>query len=309
MTYNGAQELTQELQGLIGEYLAGETGDMPFFNVHDGFQPGTGRINVYGAKPILGACCTDGTGGGNISTVEIPVECIKAEDRFCVEQFMQFVKDATIKIGASRTTLGSVEAVIADQWLTGMAQELSKLSWQGDTAGTTYTILDGLLKQIATATTITATNVYTAIKELVNALPQKARDKGVEVYVAPAIFSNMVSALSDAKFGYTENGKELSIGGMGDVVVRKAIGLAGTTDIVATSKGNIHWLTNVASDYTDALSMYCECDDQWLIRTKTIWGIGFGFADEAVKATLTTAQANSVMGFPVTVVNAAEFPA
>jgi hypothetical protein len=308
MNYINPLVLTEQMNGLLGRYITGEKGDVPFFVMHDGFQPGTGVIPIYTAKAILGACCTPGTGGGNINNVEIPVTCIKAEDTFCVEQFMQYVKDATLKIGAQRTTLGSVEAVLADQWNTSVAQETSKLSWQGDTAGTSYTELDGFLKQIATATPITATNLYEAVKQLVNALPQSARDKGVEVYMAQALFDNFITGLSDARMGYTQNNRELTIGGLGGAVIRAAIGLNGTTQIVATSKENLHWLTNMNNDYTSSLSAYSETNDNWILRTKTIWGVGFGFADEAVKANLTTAQASAIIGIPVTVTNAADFP-
>lgn len=295
---SGLQQYTQDMDILIGKLLNRDT-VLREFEPHTGYFPGPAVLRLYDAGGDLGECCEVPEGSGAFTQKLANVECILSGNEFCLEDLARYIHDAGMRFTAGRESAGSVEEVIMNQELAMVAKRIDTLVFQGDTTSSDPNLnkIDGLIKQATNSAdtvklTIDSGNIYTAIQQIITALPYDAYDLGdIDIYVGREVAGAFNAALIGLNFYNYNPGVRgiydpISIPGQAGIRIVPTRGLDGTNTIIATPRRNIHWLTNLQNDYMEMFWAYTEYHQRYYWRIKFLLGVLFGVDEYVVIATL-----------------------
>jgi hypothetical protein len=145
-----------------------------------------------------------------------------------------------------------------------IAEDIEVVTWQGDvvTTGTSYPVnlCAGLgYKMVADSdvidvalSAITSSNVIFALNEVYNQIPAAVLSKSdVVIYAATNVVRAYRQALANASAEAFYNQKDLTLSFL-DVEMKEAPGLA-SSEMVATYKSNLFYMTDLVNDISDLL--------------------------------------------------------
>lgn len=209
-------------------------------------------------------CSFSGSGEGTLAQKSFEVCDIKLNLEYCTTTFEQNFMSQFMRPGSNT---GEVMPQVFERYIIGevmkkTANDLEKITWQGNSATTSYpyglcdglekTLLaDGNVVDVAATASLTSANVITEITKVYNAIPTAVLDKGdVVIFVSTDVFKayQVAQAASGAGQGYNYAGeKESNFLGLPVIL---APGMS-SKKMVAVSKNNILLLTDLLSDFTD----------------------------------------------------------
>lgn len=209
---------------------------------------GSMYLNNLISAPFLqaGGCGWTPSGTTTVSRREIDSALIKVNETWCDKDLVNTYMEYDLKLAAGQKTLPFAQSFI-DQNIKMIAKGNEMLIWQGDTTGSTYTLIDGFVKILGDEATVVdattpstgATSGYTlsakpmeAIALMIAAIPAEIIDRDdLVIFVGQEIFKAYVAALQVANlFHYTatlDGSMELTIPGYNI----KLIGVAGLNGV------------------------------------------------------------------------------
>jgi hypothetical protein len=182
-------------------YLGGE--DAAFLHLIPGVKNSTKVGNASFPSVLQSLDCTFAATASNLSATTVSVCPIKANVSVCKTDLESSFLVEMMRRGETNYTIDTFMSYYWAELAKEVAQEVSVIRWQGNTAGTgaTYsgnflykTLCDGFEKLMladanvvdVTATAITSSNVIAALSAVISAAPAavKAKEAGAVFYVA-----------------------------------------------------------------------------------------------------------------------------
>lgn len=258
-------------------------------------------INLLDADPVFqngAACGFNASGDVKLTQRVITTGLIKVNMDLCPETLEATYAEYLIKVAAGKETLPFEEYIVA-QIAERIAAKLEKGVWQGDTGSSDPDLarFDGLVKIIGAESTAVkgtdakANGAYANIKTAIVAIPEAVLNQrgATRVFVSPAIFRALSLELVEKNlFHYNpENGapEEIAFPGT-DVIVTKAVGLAGVDKIYAGNENNFFYGTDLESDAEEIKVWFSDDDDLFKLKARWNSGVQVAFPDEVVEITL-----------------------
>ena len=213
-------------------------------------------------------CSFSGAGEGTLSQKTFEVCDIKINLEYCTTTFEQNFMSQYMRPGSNT---GEVMPQVFERYIIGevmkkTSQDLEKITWQGDSATSSYPLglcdgyqklllADAAVVDVAATASFTSANAVAELTRVYNAILPQVLDKGnVVIFVSTDIFKayQIAQAASGAGQGYNYAGeKESNFLGL---PVIHAPGLS-TKKMVAGSLDNFILLTDLLSDIpTDSTS-------------------------------------------------------
>ena len=208
-------------------------------------------------------CTFSATGEGTLSQKSFEVEPIKINLSYCKRTFETDYLSQLMRPGSNNAEVmpATVESYLLDQVAKQTANDLEKITWEGDTASVTYPLMraNGLIKKfladaavidIASPVALTSGNIVAKIGLVYDAIPATIASKeDLVIYVGTAAWKLYKQALASAsaETNFMQSYNELFYLG---VPVLEAPGLGANT-IVAAQKANLLLLTDLVSDFEE----------------------------------------------------------
>lgn len=251
------------------------------------------RLHYFSLAPVLQdgkGCGFSAEGATNITEKDIETAIFKVNDEWCNDDLLNKYAEYLVKFGADKNAESlAFEELIADELVKNINKEMERQVWQGNTASTATTdLIEGLLTQAEadneTITAATATSAYTAVKNVIMAIPEEILDDAV-VFVSPAIFRTLVFELLEMNNFHIapeeiEKGEFYFPGTT--IAIHKTIGLNGSSKIYASTWANMVYATDMMDDKEELRFWFS--DDADLHRVKVKWNAGVAtyFSDYVV---------------------------
>ena len=251
------------------------------------------RLHYFDLDPVLQdgkGCGFSAQGATNITEKDIETAAFKVNDEWCNDDLLGKYAEYLVKYGADKNAESlAFEELIADELVKNINKEMERQVWQGNTGDTGATdLIQGLLTQAAadaaTITAATSASAYTAVKNVIMAIPEEILDDAV-VFVSPAIFRTLVFELLEMNnFHITpeeiEKGEFYFPGTT--IAIHKTMGLNGSKKIYASTWGNMVYATDMMDDKEELRFWFS--DDADLHRVKVKWNAGVAtyFSDYVV---------------------------
>lgn len=314
----GLQDYVRLYPALL-EKLTYRDSVLGLFQAHTGNDPGKVLIRIYDANANLSNCCTTPDDTDNVNEKEVEAICLQSRSEYCETDLAKLLNDGSIRYTAGNESAGKAEEIITDQRLAAVQIAIDRLVFQGDkdSLDSNLNKLDGLIKQATDATdsvklNITQGNAYSAILQVILAIPAEAYDLGrVAIFVPKELESAYQAALiSLNQFNYNPGvivndnvNRRQSFPGFGEIDIVGTRGLNGTNTIIATPYNNVHWLTSLEGDHTTMKWGYAEYHEKYYWYVKFILGITFGIDEYVVVATLDPSVITTPYSQSVTIQN------
>lgn len=237
-------------------------------------------------------CGFNPNGSDTFSDKEIETKAVKVEKSWCYKDWEKAAQNYQIQWEAGRIKI-PFEEKISDSNLGKIQEGVEELVWQGNSGLS----IDGYLKQITeleSGSTIAASGITTAstivdkIDAVVEALPQRALKKGVNIFVSYTDFRAYVKALNatccanrpiqDAAV------EELDYLGDSRVKIIPVSGLEGTGHIVAAPEDALVYATDIENSENQYKMWENEETEKVNFRVLFRAGTALKFPDEIVYA-------------------------
>ena len=253
------------------------------------------RLHYFDLDPVLQdgkGCGFSAQGATNITEKEIVTAAFKVNDQWCNDDLLGKYAEYLVRYGADENAENlAFEQLITDELVKNINKEMERQVWQGATSAHSGTdLINGFLTlaqnedSAATITAATSASAYTAVKNVIMAIPEEILDDAV-VFVAPAVFRQLVFELLEMNNFHIapeeiERGEFYFPGTT--IAIHKTMGLNGSKKIYASTWGNMVYATDMMDDKEELRFWFS--DDADLHRVKVKWNAGVAtyFSDYVV---------------------------
>lgn len=264
---------------------------------------GKAHINFLEIAPVLqdgSACAFNAADEIALTQRTIETALIKVDGEICPRTLVGTYAEYLVRINATSEEL-PFEQYIIDAIVAELNKKIEKLIWQGDTTSADPNLkwINGFLKQagadasvIPVTITGTAASAYADILAVYNAAPEEALERGLSIFVSPAMFRAFVQTLVTNNY-YHYSGPQDSypdefIFPGTDAKVVRTPGLAGLASeaMLATFPRNLYYGCDVEGDSEDIDIWYSK--DNRTFRYEVLWnsGVAYAFPDQIVLGTV-----------------------
>lgn len=237
-------------------------------------------------------CGFNPDGSDTFSDKEIETKAVKVEKSWCYKDWEKAAQNYQLQWEAGRIKI-PFEEKISDSNLGKIQEGVEELVWQGNSGLS----IDGYLKQITeleSGSTIAASGLTSAstivdkIDAVVEALPQRALKKGVNIFVSYTDFRAYVKALNATCCANRpiQDAAVEELGYLGDsrVKIIPVAGLEGTGHIVAAPEDALVYATDIENSENQYKMWENEETEKVNFRVLFRAGTALKFPDEIVYA-------------------------
>lgn len=235
-----------------------------------------------------GSTCTwDPTGSDTFSQRFIEVIPLKINKEYCAKDFRKKWMNYQYNWEAGRIEL-PLEDAIANSNVAAAQEALEELLWQGN-SGLSF---EGFIEKASAETNVvdvefaSGSTATAKIDAIVAALPMRALKKGVDIFVSYTDFRNYVQEQNSACCSKREvlDAASETIGYFGDSRIRiiPVLGLEGMGAMLAASKGNLVYGTDIIGSDSVYKWIHDEKTDMYYLKVEFTGGVAIKFPDEIV---------------------------
>ena len=235
-----------------------------------------------------GSTCTwSPTGSDTFSQRFIEVVPLKINKEYCAKDMRQKWMNYQYNWEAGRIELPLMDA-IANSNVAAAQEALEDLIWQGN-SGLSF---EGFIEKASAETNAvkvefaSGATATAKIDAIVAALPMRALKKGVDIFVSYSDFRSYVQEQNAACCQKKEvlDAASESIGYFGDSRIRiiPVMGLEGQDFILAVSKGNMVYGTDLIGSDSVYKWLHEEKTDVYLLKVEFTAGVAYKYPDEIV---------------------------
>lgn len=260
-------------------------------------------INYLDTDPVFQnglGCGFTAQGTATLTQREIETGLIKVNMDFCPDTLLGKWAEYLVRIRATQDEL-PFEQYLMENIASHINEKMEKAVWQGDTTSGDASLsrFDGFLKLAdAESTTVKVsiaegTSAYDAIKQMYMAIPEAILEKGVRIFVAPAIFRAFTQEMVEWNlYHYSgpqdEVPREFVFPGT-DVRVVSTAGLTGTLKLYASTLDNMFYGCDLEDDKEEFKLWFSDDDDVFKLKVRWNAGVQVAFPDHVVLGTMAAA--------------------
>lgn len=241
------------------------------------------------------SCGFDPSGSTTYDKVVIGVCDVKYEDQLCNNTLENYWIGKFMKKGSVQDEI-PFEQYWMNEKMNKIAVELDKIFWQGDVTGQTgnLALCDGIIEKlkyaspsrvsVPSASGLTSSSTVIAdLQTLVSNIPDAIIDEDLTLFVDPAIFTALQSALFAGKYfnpqTFNVDGGTYVLPFKPNVTVVSTAGLAGTDKAILGKSEYIMWGTDLAPSDEPLKSEYNFRLDAVLVRYRVKIGAQIAYSD------------------------------
>ena len=263
------------------------------FNLVTGVK-GAQKLNLLDTTVVLqdgSACGWTEAGTSKLSQRTIEAKPIKVNQEFCDKQLLATSLNYEVKVAAGQKTLPFEEDFV-NGVMDGIAAEVEKTIWQGDTSKSTLNRFDGLIKILSGATLAgtysiqSGDTVSTIVSKTYALIPSAAYQAGnVVMYMGSDMYRTWIQELIANGNLVISNAVEdvampdsLLIPGT-NVRVEGVAGLDGTKKVYASYADNFVFGTDMQGDEEKAEMWYSQDNRSFRLAVEFVAGVQVAFPE------------------------------
>ena len=263
------------------------------FNLVTGVK-GAQKLNLLDTTVSLqdgSACGWTEAGTSKLSQRTIDAKPIKVNQSFCDKQLLATSLNYEVKVAAGQKTLPFEEEFV-NGVIDGVAAEVEKTIWQGDTSKGTLNRFDGLIKILSGATVAgtyaiqSGDTVSTIVSKTYALIPSAAYEAGnVVMYMGSDMYRTWIQELIANGNLVISNAVEevampdsLLIPGT-NVRVEGVAGLDGTKKVYASYADNFIYGTDMQGDEEKAEMWYSQDNREFRLAVEFVSGVQVAFPE------------------------------
>ena len=263
------------------------------FNLVTGVK-GAQKLNLLDTTVALqdgSACGWSEAGTSKLSQRTIEAKPIKVNQAFCDKQLLATSLNYEVKVAAGQKTLPFEEDFV-NGVIDGVAAEVEKTIWQGDTSKSTLNRFDGLIKILSGATLAgtysiqSGDTVSTIVSKTYALIPSAAFEAGnVVMYMGSDMYRTWIQELIANGHLVISNAVEnvampdsLLIPGT-NVMVEGVAGLDGTKKVYASYADNFVFGTDMQGDEEKAELWYSKDAREFRLALEFVAGVQVAFPE------------------------------
>lgn len=263
------------------------------FNLVTGVK-GAQKLNLLDTTVSLqdgSACGWTEAGTSKLSQRTIEAKPIKVNQSFCDKQLLATSLNYEVKVAAGQKTLPFEEDFV-NGVIDGVAAEVEKTIWQGDTSKSTLNRFDGLIKILSSATVAgtysiqSGDTVSTIVSKTYALIPSAAYQAGnVVMYMGSDMYRAWIQELIANGHLVISNAVEdvampdsLLIPGT-NVRVEGVAGLDGTKKVYASYADNFVFGTDMQGDEEKAELWYSQDNREFRLAVEFVAGVQVAFPE------------------------------
>ena len=263
------------------------------FNLVTGVK-GAQKLNLLDTTVALqdgSACGWTEAGTSKLSQRTIDAKPIKVNQSFCDKQLLATSLNYEVKVAAGQKTLPFEEEFV-NGVIDGVAAEVEKTIWQGDTSKSTLNRFDGLIKILSGATVAgtysiqSGDTVSTIVSKTYALIPSAAFEAGnVVMYMGADMYRTWVQELIANGHLVISNAVQdvampdsLLIPGT-NVRVEGVAGLDGTKKVYASYADNFIYGTDMQGDEEKAEMWYSQDNREFRLAVEFVSGVQVAFPE------------------------------
>lgn len=263
------------------------------FNLVTGVK-GAQKLNLLDTTVALqdgSACGWTEAGTSKLSQRTIEAKPIKVNQSFCDKQLLATSLNYEVKVAAGQKTLPFEEDFV-NGVMDGIAAEVEKTIWQGDTSKSTLNRFDGLIKILSGATLAgtysiqSGDTVSTIVSKTYALIPSAAYQAGnVVMYMGSDMYRTWIQELIANGNLVISNAVEdvampdsLLIPGT-NVRVEGVAGLDGTKKVYASYADNFIFGTDMQGDEEKAEMWYSQDNREFRLAVEFVAGVQVAFPE------------------------------
>ena len=263
------------------------------FNLVTGVK-GAQKLNLLDTTVVLqdgSACGWTEAGTSKLSQRTIEAKPIKVNQEFCDKQLLATSLNYEVKVAAGQKTLPFEEDFV-NGVMDGVAAEVEKTIWQGDTSKSTLNRFDGLIKILSGATLAgtysiqSGDTVSTIVSKTYALIPSAAYQAGnVVMYMGSDMYRTWIQELIANGNLVISNAVEdvampdsLLIPGT-NVRVEGVAGLDGTKKVYASYADNFIFGTDMQGDEEKADLWYSKDNRSFRLAVEFVAGVQVAFPE------------------------------
>ena len=263
------------------------------FNLVTGVK-GAQKLNLLDTTVSLqdgSACGWTEAGTSKLSQRTIDAKPIKVNQSFCDKQLLATSLNYEVKVAAGQKTLPFEEDFV-NGVIDGVAAEVEKTIWQGDTSKSTLNRFDGLIKILSGATLAgtyaiqSGDTVSTIVSKTYALIPSAAYQAGnVVMYMGSDMYRTWIQELIANGHLVISNAVEnvampdsLLIPGT-NVRVEGVAGLDGTKKVYASYADNFVFGTDMQGDEEKAELWYSQDNREFRLALEFVAGVQVAFPE------------------------------
>lgn len=263
------------------------------FNLVTGVK-GAQKLNLLDTTVVLqdgSACGWTEAGTSKLSQRTIEAKPIKVNQSFCDKQLLATSLNYEVKVAAGQKTLPFEEDFV-NGVIDGVAAEVEKTIWQGDTSKSTLNRFDGLIKILSGATLAgtysiqSGDTVSTIVSKTYALIPSAAYQAGnVVMYMGSDMYRTWIQELIANGHLVISNAVEdvampdsLLIPGT-NVRVEGVAGLDGTKKVYASYADNFVFGTDMQGDEEKADAWYSKDNREFRLAVEFVAGVQVAFPE------------------------------
>lgn len=263
------------------------------FNLVTGVK-GAQKLNLLDTTVSLqdgSACGWTEAGTSKLSQRTIEAKPIKVNQSFCDKQLLATSLNYEVKVAAGQKTLPFEEEFV-NGVIDGVAAEVEKTIWQGDTSKSTLNRFDGLIKILSGATVAgtysiqSGDTVSTIVSKTYALIPSAAYQAGnVVMYMGSDMYRTWIQELIANGHLVISNAVEnvampdsLLIPGT-NVRVEGVAGLDGTKKVYASYADNFIYGTDMQGDEEKAELWYSQDNREFRLALEFVSGVQVAFPE------------------------------
>ena len=263
------------------------------FNLVTGVK-GAQKLNLLDTTVVLqdgSACGWTEAGTSKLSQRTIEAKPIKVNQEFCDKQLLATSLNYEVKVAAGQKTLPFEEDFV-NGVMDGIAAEVEKTIWQGDTSKSTLNRFDGLIKILSGATLAgtysiqSGDTVSTIVSKTYALIPSAAFEAGnVVMYMGSDMYRTWIQELIANGHLVISNAVEdvampdsLLIPGT-NVRVEGVAGLDGTKKVYASYADNFVFGTDMQGDEEKADLWYSQDNRSFRLAVEFVAGVQVAFPE------------------------------
>lgn len=263
------------------------------FNLVTGVK-GAQKLNLLDTTVVLqdgSACGWTEAGTSKLSQRTIEAKPIKVNQEFCDKQLLATSLNYEVKVAAGQKTLPFEEDFV-NGVMDGIAAEVEKTIWQGDTSKSTLNRFDGLIKILSGATLAgtysiqSGDTVSTIVSKTYALIPSAAFEAGnVVMYMGSDMYRTWIQELIANGHLVISNAVEdvampdsLLIPGT-NVRVEGVAGLDGTKKVYASYADNFVFGTDMQGDEEKADLWYSKDNRSFRLAVEFVAGVQVAFPE------------------------------
>ena len=279
------------------------------FNLVTGVK-GAQKLNLLDTTVSLqdgSACGWTEAGTSKLSQRTIEAKPIKVNQSFCDKQLLATSLNYEVKVAAGQKTLPFEEEFV-NGVIDGVAAEVEKTIWQGDTSKSTLNRFDGLIKILSGATVAgtysiqSGDTVSTIVSKTYALIPSAAYQAGnVVMYMGSDMYRTWIQELIAKGLYPKTKGEWLSKSASGHLVISNAVedvampdsllipgtnvrvegvaGLDGTKKVYASYADNFVFGTDMQGDEEKAELWYSKDNREFRLALEFVAGVQVAFPE------------------------------